>query len=284
MKPLLFILIIFMLMSCGVSDRQQANVNTSETQSLIQDPSELYGLWAMVDYVDSVLEYKTISTYHLLGPSWIAILIDMNKNTIRTHGSIYDLIIPFKPKGDTLCVFEKVTNTQWALILNPVTKNVELRSMNSEKGKNDPRVYEFHKRPDLNFLLDTLDNVHETRTSFTQLFNDSLFSGTYVTLGKNDLITFGPQGQMKGFQDFSKYKVDVFFGTLNYYNNMDNITFYRDLPDDSEAFSWESYHWQFKGDTLLLKPFYWKLFEHDGRKVRGEFPILSDQEMRMVKQ
>ena len=281
MRRLLTILTSFFLIGCSTPDSQPVDEKGQEMVSTPQDTFTLNGLWAMPDYVDSVLTYKTISKYRMQWPTWFAILIDIDNDTLKTYGSILDNYCKYNTDSDTLYIFEKTVTGQWTLTLNQETEKLELRNTDSKRDKNDPKVYVFDKRPDLRFLLDTLDQVHLTRTSFTNYFNDQLFAGAYYIIGTDQQVTFGPNGQITGLQDFHKYKVDVYYGTLHPYNNLDNITFYRDLPDNSKEIDWELFKWEFKDDTLILTQFTWELFDHQGRNVRDEIWELSDKQIKM---
>lgn len=246
-----------------------------------QDTFTLNGVWAMPNYVDSILAYRTISKYRMQWPTWFAILIEIDNDTIKSYGSIHDIVTPFDPKIDTLHVFDKTVAGQWILTLNEKTKKLELRNSDSKSDKNDTNVYVLEKRPDLKFLLDTLDYLHNTSTSFTNYFHDQLFSGTYEIIGTGEQVAFNPSGHIKGFQDFNKYKVDNYFGTLHPYDNLDNITFYRELPENSDEIDWELFKWEFQGDTLILTQFSWELFNYEGKVVRDDIWELSDEQIKM---
>tara|TARA_R110002050_G_scaffold45957_4_gene108371 strand:+ start:1307 stop:2170 length:864 start_codon:yes stop_codon:yes gene_type:complete len=281
MKGLLTIMTLCILFGCSSPDGQQMNDSQQEMVVTPQDTFSLNGLWAMPNYVDSVLAYKTISKYRMQWPTWFAILIEIDNDTLRSYGSILDVETPFDPKSDTLHVFEKTVTGQWILTLNEKTKKLELRNSDSQREKNDTNVYVLEKRPDLKFLLDTLDHVHYTSTSFTNYFHDQLFAGTYEIIGTGEQVAFNPSGQIKGFQDFHKYKVDNYFGTLHPYDNLDNITFYRELPENSDEIDWELFKWEFQGDTLILTKFSWELFNYQGREVRDEIWKLGDTQIKM---
>lgn len=281
MKRLLTIMTLCILFGCSNPDSQQVNDNQQEMVATPQDTFTLNGLWAMPNYVDSILTYKTISKYRMQWPTWFAILIEIDNDTLWSYGSILDIETPIDPKSDTLHVFEKTVTGQWILTLDETTKKLELRNSDSKREQNDTNVYVFEKRPDLEFLLGTLDRVHNTSTSFTNYFHDQLFAGTYEIIGTDKQVTFSSNGKVKGFQDFHKYTVDNYFGTLHPYNNFDNITFNRELPENSNEFDWELFKWEFQGDTLILTKFTWELFNHQGRAVRGETWELSDEQIKL---
>jgi len=269
------------MFGCSNPDSKQVNDIKQEMVLTPQDNFSLNGLWAMPNYVDSVLEYKTISKYRMQWPTWFAILIEIDNDTLRSYGSILDNETLFDPKSDTLNVFEKTVTGQWTLTLNEKTNKLELRNSDSNREQIDTNVYVFEKRPDLDFLLDTLDRVHYTSTNFTNYFHDQLFAGTYEIVGTGKRVTFSSNGQVKGFQDFHKYTVDNYFGTLHPYNNLDNITFNRQLPENSNEIDWELFKWEFQGDTLILTQFNWELFNYQGRNVRDEIWELNAEQIKM---
>lgn len=281
MKQLLTTLISFLLIGCSGYDSQPVDNNHRDVALISQDTLSLDGLWVMADYVDSILTYKTISKYRLQWPTWFAILIDIEDDTLRTYGSILDIETPYDSVGDTIHVFENTVTGQWTLTLNQQTQKLELRNTDSIREEIDPKTYVFEQRSSLRFLLDTLDQVHQTRTSFTNYFIDKLFVGTYDIIGTDEQVTFDSKGQIIGFQDFQKYDLDIYYGTLHPYNNLDNITFYRDLPAGSKEFDWELFKWEFKGDTLILTQFTWELYNHQGRIVRDEIWKLSNEVIKL---
>lgn len=236
----------------------------------------------MSNYVDSILINKSIAKYMIQGPTWFAILIEIDNDTLRSYGSLQDIETPIKLLNDTIHVFEKTNTGQWALTLNKQTKQLELTNVDKVKSK-DSNVYLFNKRPDLNFLLDTLDPVHYTSTSFTNFFHDRLFAGTYKLIGTNEKITFTNTGKVTGLQNFYRYEVDNYFGTLHPYKNLDNILFSRNLPENSKEFSWELFKWEFNHDTLILTQFDWKLYNYNGKYVRDGVWNLSDKQIKMIR-
>ena len=273
----------FILYGCSLPDSQQLNDNKKNADSKSHDTFSLNGLWAMSGYVDSILTYRSISKFRMLKPAWFAILIKIDNDTIKSFGSIQDFVSPFNPKGDSLHMFEKTTAGHWILKLNAKTKNLELRNSGSKIDHYDTIVYALVKRPDLEFLIDSLDPIHFTSSSFTNYFHDQLYAGTYDVIGSSEQVTFYPSGQIKGFQDFRRYKVDNYFGTHHPYNNMDNITFYRKLPESSDNYDWELFKWEINDDTLILTQFNWELFTYQGRKFREYKWELSDVRIKMLK-
>lgn len=278
--------IVFILITGCKDENKQSNdqksiVNDSLTS---QDTFSLKGLWVMPDYIDSVLTYKTISKYRMQWPTWFAILIDIDDDTIRTYGSINDLQTSYNGDKDTICVFEKTVTGKWMLSFNEETQKLELRHIKLGTGRNekDPKVYVLEKRPELSFLLDSLDKIHKTRTNMKNYLSKELFEGTYEVVGENRDVIFQSNNKIKGFQDFTEYHIDVYYGTSHPFNNLDNIKFYRN-QNDNQDFNWEMFHWKFKGDTLILTPLIFEEFKHRGKKVRGEFLELSEKQIKLVR-
>jgi len=282
MKVLLTILSFLILVACSNNDSTPIHERQQESVSNPQDSFMLNGLWAMPNYVDSILKYKTISKYRMQWPSLFAILIEIDNDTLRTYGSINDIETSLDTKNDTLHVFQKTIKGQLTLTLNNRTKKLELRNTDTTRKWIDKTdVYVFEKRPDLKFLTDTLDHVHYTSTSFTNFFHDQLLAGTYEIIGTEKKVIFSSNGQVQGFQDFHKYRIDNYFGTLHPYNNLDNITFNREIPENSNEFDWELFKWEFQSDTLVLTQFNWELNNYQGRKVRDEIWELSSEQIKM---
>jgi len=283
MKPLFHILTLSLLIGCSNPEDEPTNNLGQEIGLALLDTSSLDGLWVLPDYLDSVLTYKTISKYRTQAPAFFAILIDIDKDTLKSYGSIYDIKTAFKPEGDTIHVFEKTATGQWTLSFNRDTENLELRHTEKSTDGIDPKVYVLEKRPDLRFLLDTLDQGHKTRTSITNYFHDRIFAGTYENLETGDQVTFEANGQLRGFKNFHKYKVDVYYGTYHPLHNLDNIRFYRDSSEVKKDFASEGFSWQFNGDTLILNKINCKIYRHNGQKVRGEEWTLDEQKIKLIK-
>ena len=284
MKNLLFILLSFLIFSCTNPESNHIESPIKRIKPLQADTFSIKGLWVMSEYVDSIITNKTISKYRQQWPTWFAILIDIEKDSITSYGSIFDIKKPYNPNSDTILVYHKTITGQWTLMLNRETEKLELRNTDTKRKKIDSTIYTFNKRPELNFLLDTLNDVHKTKTSFSNYFKKELVAGNYQIIGNENNVSFHPDGKITGFKDFDKYEIDVYFGTSHPYKNIDNIRFYRDLSKDSKEFDWEVFKWEFENDTLVLTQFNFKTFEYNGMKVRDEFWNLSEKEIRLVKQ
>lgn len=277
---LINILILILLTGCFNSSQKSVDIiETDMDSTLDKKQNEISGLWVMTDYVDSILAHKTISKYRMQWPTWFAILIDIDKDTLRTYGSILDNEEKYSIENDTLCIFKRTVSGEWTLTLNQSTRKIELRNTNSGRDSTDNKVYVFEKRPEFRFILDTLDKFHKTKTSFTKYFNNEIFTGTYKLLNSNEDIVFSKNGTVN-FQDFDTYEVRVYFGTLHPHKNKDVITF---MKYEGEQTFWKQYHWQFFGDTLVLTNFVKETIIYDDKEVITDDWILGNDQIKMIK-
>jgi hypothetical protein len=83
----------------------------------------------------------------------------------------------------------------------------------------------------------------QIENTISDLFNYELLSGKY--LYNNDTVIFTENGEIKNLKDYSKYKINIFFGTCNYINNDDYVNLYSKNSIDS----WK---WKYVGNLLIL--------------------------------
>ncbi len=275
----IFVLIFFA--SCLNSKESQKDSNVGLT--IEQDTFDIHGLWVMPAYVDSILVHKTISKYRIQRPTQFAILIDIDKDSLKTYGSILDLEKKYSLTNDTICVFDKRAVGEWTLTLNRIASRLELRNTNSHYSAMDSVVYVFEKRPELRCFLDTFNRRPKTRTSFVNLFNEKLFAGTYEIVWpegqRGEVVTFKPDGAVN-LKSFDIYEVGVYFGTCHPFKNEDVITFGK---VEGEAISRKSYNWVYSGDTLILTSFVPETIIFKGKEVITDDWILGDELIKLVK-
>lgn len=282
MKQLPIILFSLFLSSCSPPEKNGSSLDNAEIPGE-KEPFEIEGLWALQEYVDSIPKNKTISRHRKSWPSWFAILIEIDKDSLRSYGSIHDLGTSYSLNNDTVFIFDETLSGQWILTCNPKSNQLQLKNSDSFRDSLDSRVYTFEKRPDLKHLVEDLDPIHKTSANFTDFFHEELFEGSYEVIGESNEVEFKKGGQIEGFQGFDRYEVDNYFGTLHPYDNLDNMTFYRGNSGIKHDFDWEKYYWEFHGDTLVLKRFSWMELTYQGRRVRDEIWELSNETIKMVK-
>jgi hypothetical protein len=279
LKLMSVISVSFFMAACS-TDGVAVKNRSFDTQSDNLRPSTLTidGLWVMSNYLDSILEHKSIANYRMQRPAWFAVLIDIEDDVLCSYGTIHDLELPFSRGADTICVFNNI-HGNWFLSFNNISQQLELIEIEGPDSEYEDQVYTFNKRPELEFLVQNVEGVHKTRTNFNNYFNDKLFAGTYQIPGEMDSITFSKNGTISGFQDYVEFSVDYYFGTSHPFDNMDNIVFCQDPLIDSR-FSDHRYKWSFEGDTLLLTPvlFETKESETEGRIFRtGEWELVNEE-------
>jgi len=276
MKQLLFILTSLLAVACTTADPSiRNNIVGLETDSLQQNTFSIDGLWVMSNFTDSILTNKSIAKYRIQHPTNFAILIDINKDTLRAYGLISDLELTVQNNSDSICVFKTNTLVEWILSLNNKSQQLELRPIQHSNSENDYNVLTFNRRPELEFLIENVDGVPKTRTNFTNYFNDQLFSGTYQISGTQDSVKFSKDGTISGLLGYAEFSVDCYFGTLHPFENIDNIVFYK-APLIDSRFRSDRFKWSFKGDTLSLTQF---IFETEESKVDGRIFRTGDWQL-----
>jgi hypothetical protein len=236
-----------MLLLASYSNGQK-NVSTLSIDqpdtSKVSQVIDLNGTWVMTNYLDSILKYKSIAKYRMLPASWFAIIIEIENDSIRTYGSIYDNSFVAVSKTDTICIIDRTLSGLYSLTYIETTGNLELKQINTKNRKVDSVTYMYQKRTDLEFLTNNLDKVHKTGSNFTKYFNKNLVAGQYNLYRK--VVRFLEDDRVENFQNYKEYQVGNYFGTYHPFQDRDILIL---TSNDGEVDYWE---WKIISNNLIL--------------------------------
>ena len=249
--------------------------NEKENQIANNYDFDLTGTWGLTNYFDTIVANRELAKYRLQSPTWFAILIKIEIDSLECFGSIEGAKYPLNRTNDTLAILSpSITEHSWFL----VRKGFELQLIPIPNEENvDTTIYIFRKRDDLNSCFES----SSLGINVTHYFNDVLFRGKYINVETKQEVVFADKGKLIGFDRFNRYKVRDYFGTLHPHNNLDVITF-SNLDNDNK---YKQYNWVFSEDELLLTEFVpEKVTDEDGNSYDDwDSYVLGKEKIRLKK-
>jgi hypothetical protein len=206
---------------------------------------DLNGAWGLTNYFDTIVANKQLAKYRMQTPTWFAILIKIDTDSLECFGSIERAKYPLNRTNDTLAALSSyVTGVDWYL----VKKGIELQLIPATNEEDtDSTIYIFSKRDDLNSCF----QGGFYGINVTPYFNDLLFKGKYINVETKQEVVFADNGKLIGIDGFNTYEVRDYFGTLHPHNNLDVITF-SNFGNNYES---KQYNWVFSENELILTEF-----------------------------
>jgi len=281
MKNIIYILGIVFI-SCNSSFNNNASDNDLKgndvTNSGIIDKTELdlNGTWGLTNYFDTITANKELAKYRLQTPTWFAILLEIENDSLTAFGSINNDQYLIERMNDTLTTLTpNISGDKWFLIL----KEPELKLIqypNSERI--DSTIYTFRKRDDLNYFSEDNKDFFVIGNNVTDYFNKQLFEAKYINTKSNSEVIFGKNGQLTGIEGFDSYEVRNYFGTLHMHKNLDVITF-----KNKQNNEYKQYNWVFSDDELLLTEFVYEKVTFEGITYDGDYLILGKEKIKLKK-
>jgi hypothetical protein len=250
-KASVIIFISFFLFACQSKEKNEQNVkieNTitdSITNSSSEEKNSLNGTWGLTNYFDTIIRNKEIAKYRIQTPTWFAILLKFENDTLISFGSFNNYKFSLF-NSDTVCVFDDFG--KWVLLNKGdvlILKNI----LTFSNKPIDTVEYIYIKRDDLSYITKDINGWVDLMPKMTDYFNENIMSGSYNYLGKK--IEFSSNGEIKGnLNKHRRYEVRNSFHTFHPFKNLDVISF---LNDEKEVE--EFYNWKFEGDKLILTEF-----------------------------
>lgn len=281
MKNIIYILGIVFI-SCNSSskkdllDTDSKDSGITDSVNITQDEFDLNGTWGLTNYFDTILTKKELAKYRLQTPTWFAILLEIDNDSLKSFGSIDNDHYLINRANDTLTTLtSNVSGDKWFIIL----KEPELKLIqhpNSERV--DSTIYTFRKRDDLNYFTKDNKDFFVIANNVTDYFNEQLFEGKYINSTTNKEVIFGENGQLFGINGFDSYEVRNYFGTLHMHKNLDVITF-----KNNENKNYKQYNWVFSGNELLLTEFIYEKVMYEGKTYGGDYLILGKEKIKLKK-
>ena len=149
MKNVIYILGIVFI-SCNsssnndVSDNDIKGNDVTDSGIIDQTAFDLNGTWGLTNYFDTITANKKLAKYRLQPPTWFAILLEIENDSLTAFGSINNDQYLIGRVNDTLTTLTpKISGDKWFLIL----KEPELKLIqypNSERI--DSTIYTYRKK------------------------------------------------------------------------------------------------------------------------------------------
>lgn len=276
MKYTLSLLSLLLLISCSPSKERTMKQNEQESSDnlMTSDRFELDGTWGLSNYFDTIVARKELAKYRIQSPTWFAILLEIEGDSLQSFGSIEMAQCTIESSKDTLAtLISEVTGEQWYLLANPP----DLRLVQGPNPDQiDSTVYTFRKREDLKSFTQNASAPYTIGDEVTGYFNEQLFKGKYIDLESNEEVVFGSEGKLAGIAHFDSYAVRNYFGTLHPHKNLDVVTF---RNNDRNEF--KQYHWVFSRNELILTEFVVEQITHNGETFDGDYFIPGSKKIRL---
>lgn len=227
------------------------------------------GNWELVQYFDSISVNKTIAKFRLQEPTWYAILLRIEDESIYSNGSIYDLKGKIDQCADTIWKFNDYDEGSWSL-----QRKDSFLILNKYKSSGFPDTIAYVYQPSKTIpdrLVERIIGFRDLSLIVTNHFNRSILSGKYKQKQNKKPIRFLPYGHVIGLNNYSKYEINDYFGTHHPFNNLDMVVL-SDEKGNSDYF-----HWQFNGNKLTLT-----MFKRNTKGLAEDF-ILSGYKIELIK-
>ena len=282
-KKKIYILVFTLLIVC-VSAIANHIINSRDSSFEERDiiisnvESDLNGTWGLTNYFDTIIANKELAKYRLQTPTWFAIILEIENDSLENYGSIETNQYPIKQSNDTLTILSSyVTGENWSLI----KEGLELKLIQSPNAENiDSTTYIFRKRDDLNYFTKENRDFFIIDKNVSNYFNIHLFEGKYINKDTNQEVVFGENGHLSGIGNFDLYEIRNYFGTLHMYHNLDVICFYN-TKDTVRAC--EAYNWVFSNDELLLTEFVHEKVTYNDKTYDSDYLVLGKEKIRLKK-
>jgi len=206
----------------------------------------LEGVWILEEYINPILDNKTVVKSRMLKPSFFGILISIDSVKINFYGSLNSTLINnYNLSNKKKSVnFENKDNSKWTLEYDESKEKIVIYEVN------DTIKYHYKKLDDIDDL-----NANNVSKKITKYFNDYLIKGTYEIvlpkLSKGNIVEFGENGSLKGLGIYEEFKIYNFFGTLHQYGNQEDVLFVINEKEES----YKAFNWRFENDKLILLEF-----------------------------
>lgn len=270
MKIEIFIIIIFALFGCDSDSDENHHANSDQGVNNMESEFQLEGVWGLTNYFDTIIAHKEIANYRMQRPTWFGIILDIRDDRVFNYGSIYNDSGFYILNSDTIRIFE-MYEENWCLLKS--SPNLILRQL-PNASKIDTAEYVYRKREDLVYMTKNFNPKFPSvkiEPYVSQYFEKELLQGTYVFKNSEKIVKFGSQNELEGFDNYTSYKVDDYFGTYHPFNNYDVLY----LEVDTTEY-YDCWNWKFIENELILTK-----FKQDWRD-RDNF-ILTDEQIILVK-
>jgi len=233
---------------------------------------DLNGTWALTNYFDTIIENKKLAKYRLQTPTWFAILLEIENDSIKTFGSISNEKLFIEKDKDTLATLSSnISGSKWWLI----KKDNQLNLIQCPNQKRlDSTTYIFRKREDFNYFTKENTDFFVIGKNVTEYFNQQLFKGKYLRMDTKTDVDFKADGSLIGIAEFDTYEVRNYFGTLHMHKNLDVITF-KNKSDNK----FKQYNWVFNNDQLILTEFVYEKVTRNGKSYDGDYIVLGKEKI-----
>lgn len=281
-KNIIYILGVISLVACNSSQENSVKKHTqtiiteSDSLIIINTEFDLNGIWALTNYFDTIVENKELAKYRLQTPTWFAILLEIENDSIKTFGSISTEKLLIENEKDTLATLSSnITGSKWWLIKKGDQLNL-IQYPNQKR--HDSITYIFRKREEFDYFTKENTDFFIIGQNVTKYFNQQLFKGKYFIQDTQNKVVFKADGSLTGIDKFDTYEVRNYFGTSHSHKNLDVITF---KNENDNIF--KQYNWVFKNELLILTEFAYEKVTHNGKVYDGDDLILGKEKIVLKK-
>ena len=282
MKNINYILPFLVLLSCGELQKKEViaidKLASEEnlTLEMKQFKIDYNGTWALTNYFDTIVKKKELAKYRMQKPTWFAILLEIEGDSIKTFGSISNEKFFIEKGKDTLATISlNISGSKWSLVKKE--RKINLIQYDNKK-RIDSTTYVFRKRDDFNYFTRENTDFFVIGKNVTEYFNQQLFKGKYFIKNAKGEVVFKADGSLIGIDKFDTYEVRNYFGTLHMHKNLDVITFKN--KNDNE---FKQYNWVFKNDQLILTEFVYEKITYNGKVYDGDYLVLGKDKIVLNK-
>ncbi|MCC5916432.1 MAG: hypothetical protein JJU02_03800 [Cryomorphaceae bacterium] len=244
----LSVILIGLLTACGQTNKEKSEAKNKGLN--------LDGYWILTNYIDKILETKSIAPQSSQRLTWDVIVFKFENDTIKTHGLIMESKYPASQKIESLTLIKGMAGS-YNLVYNDLDRTIVANDIEG----NDTINYIFrkiHKHEEK--LVADIDGkafFQQLEHNLYHLFINQIISGTYhpiVNYNNVNTIELLTDGTTSGFKNYNKYSIHDFFGTLHPFS--DDAIMFEDSTKEVSGLGppdyVEYYKWEFKQDTLIL--------------------------------
>ncbi len=206
------------------------------------DTSAIQGEWILSEYMDSIMENKSVAKHRMNPAAQGSILLQIIGDTIHNYGSVYyHGINKLELNGDTILNGTKHTSCKYFICGD------KLCVTDCYKDKN---IYHYRRLKDIESKILEGRNPRNIEKNLSEVimakFNRFFYNKRFRDLENNKIYEFGFPYHISGWNNFKYFEVNKYWGTLHPFNNKDILA----VKNKTESEYW---NFKFQGDTIYLR-------------------------------
>jgi hypothetical protein len=268
------IIILFSFAFFSASCDQPVNPENTEVKAEASHNSSsskmksIDGFWILSEYIDGIFRDRAIAKHRMYPIAWSSLILQVRNDSLFSTGLLYSTLKEkINAESDTLCSIMEYS--KYTLFYDEQSDKILAKIIEPNPTDKFKELTYHYRRIEEEAILDIINNsgwflkrkfYFEIHQSFNDLFIDSLINGKYTSLDSSTfgkILSLNKRGETDGFQNFNRFGIHDYWGTLHPYQNLDAMLFedttiekQNILPSKSE---FSVFNWVFSGDTLILK-------------------------------